>query len=149
MKDVMLADTPIEERERILRDSCDKIVEKNYTKKFSQSEMNEKRMELADVSIRIAELDQELAEIRADFKGRIKPLVERLAKIRDEIKAGGAYVLGECFQFIDVDEGKSAIYTPEGYKIEERDLKPGDRVMTIHQQIRKDSDVFSRTGTDD
>ena len=38
MKDVMLADTPIEERERILRDSCDKIVEKNYTKKFSEAQ---------------------------------------------------------------------------------------------------------------
>lgn len=38
MKDVMLADTPIEERAQILRDSCDKIVEKCYTRKFDTKE---------------------------------------------------------------------------------------------------------------
>lgn len=27
MKDIMLADTPVEQREQILRDSCDQIVE--------------------------------------------------------------------------------------------------------------------------
>lgn len=28
MKDIMLADTPVEQREQILRDSCDQIVER-------------------------------------------------------------------------------------------------------------------------
>ena len=39
----MLADTPIEQREQILRDSCDQIVEKSYTRKFDQQEINERR----------------------------------------------------------------------------------------------------------
>lgn len=30
MKDIMLADTPVEQRAQILRDSCDEVVEKNY-----------------------------------------------------------------------------------------------------------------------
>ena len=34
MKDIMLADTPVEQREQILRDSCDQIVERSYTRKF-------------------------------------------------------------------------------------------------------------------
>ena len=34
MKDIMLADTPIEQRGAILRDSCDQIVERSYTRKF-------------------------------------------------------------------------------------------------------------------
>lgn len=39
MKDIMLADTPVEQRAQILRDSCDQIVERslhaNSTKKKS------------------------------------------------------------------------------------------------------------------
>lgn len=42
MKDVMLSETPIEERESILRDNCDQILERSYTRKFDQSEINEK-----------------------------------------------------------------------------------------------------------
>ena len=80
MKDIMLADTPVEQREQILRDSCDQIVEKSYTRKFDQQEINERRASLANVSIQIADLEQELAEIIADYKGRINPLQERIVK---------------------------------------------------------------------
>lgn len=43
MKDIMLADTPVEQRAQILRDSCDQIVERSYTRKFDQEEINERR----------------------------------------------------------------------------------------------------------
>ncbi len=92
MEEIMLQDTPIEERKRILRDSCDQIVERSYTRKFDQTQLDSKRAEIANVLIQINELDEELATIRADFKGRIKPLQERLGVIRDEIKAGGEWV---------------------------------------------------------
>lgn len=77
MKDVMLSETPIEERESILRDNCDQILERSYTRKFDQSEINEKRAELVNVSIQMQELEQELAEHRATIKGKIKPLSQR------------------------------------------------------------------------
>lgn len=44
MKDIMLADTPVEQRAQILRDSCDQIVERSYTRKFDQEEINERRI---------------------------------------------------------------------------------------------------------
>ena len=89
MKDIMLADTPVEQRAQILRDSCDQIVERSYTRKFDQEEINERRADLANVAIQKADLEQSLAEIRADYKGKIKPLKERIVKLRDELKAGG------------------------------------------------------------
>ena len=52
MKDIMLADTPVEQREQILRDSCDQIVERSYTRKFDTQQINERRAELACVSIK-------------------------------------------------------------------------------------------------
>lgn len=141
MKDIMLADTPVEQREQILRDSCDQIVEKSYTRKFDQQEINERRASLANVSIQIADLEQELAEIRADYKGKMKPLQERIGKMLDDLRKGGEYIKGECYKFIDQDEGRVGYYTPDGYLLEERPMKPEERQKTIQMAVRL-------TGTD-
>lgn len=141
MSDIMLAEVPIEKRAQILRDSCDQIEEKHYTRKFEQAEINERREELAEVSIQINGLHQELKEINADFKGRIKPKEERRGRILDELKSGGEYVKSECYKFIDADLGKVAWYTPDGYKLEERDINQEEKQRTTFQ-------AFRRTGTD-
>jgi len=141
MKDIMLADTPLEQREQILRDSCDQIVERSYTRKFDQMEINERRADLANVSIQIADLEQELSEIRADYKGKIKPLQERIVKLRDDLKSGGDWVKADCFKFVDEDEGKVGFYSPEGYLLEERSMTPDERQRNVFRALR--------TGTDD
>lgn len=141
MNDIMLAGTPIEQRAKILRDSCDQIEERSYTRKFEQEEINELRAELAGVSIQLHELDEELASVRADFKGKTKPLQERVGKILDELKAGGEYVKGECYKFIEPDTGEVGWYTPDGYLLESRSMKPEERQRTAFQTLR-------RTGTD-
>lgn len=138
----MLINTPVEEREQILRDSCDQILERSYTKHFSQEKMDSKRAEIANVLIQINELEEELTQIRTDYKNRIKPLVERMGMIRDEIKAGGEWVKTDCYRFTDPDTGTTAIYSPEGYKLEERKMTPEERQRTMFQITRK-------TGTDD
>lgn len=141
MKEIMLSDTPIEQRATILRDSCDQIEERSYTRKFDQSEINDLRAELAQVSIMIQELDVELAEIKSEFKNKTKPLGERVGKILEELKSGGEYVKSECFKFIDPDEGKVGWYSPDGYLLEERDIRQEERQRTAFQTLR-------RTGTD-
>lgn len=146
MVDLMFQDEPIEARAALLRDNCDQILERSYTRSFGQNEVNEKRSELEQVSIEVADLEQALAEIRADYKGRIKPLLERRSKILDELKARGEWVSGECYKFVDQEEGKTAIYTPEGYKIEERPMTPEERQRNIIQATRF---MPPRTGTDD
>lgn len=136
MKDIMLADTPVEQREEILRNSCDQILERSYTRKFDQDEINERRTELANVIIQIADLEQELAEVRADYKGKIKPLQERVSKLRDELKVGGDWIKGDCFKFVDEDEGKVGIYSPEGYLLEQRPMTQDERQRNVFRAIR-------------
>lgn len=80
MKDIMLADTPVEQRAQILRDSCDEVVEKNYLSKFSQEETNELRANLVEVQIKMKELTENFEVVKADFKGKMKPLQERIGK---------------------------------------------------------------------
>lgn len=136
MKDIMLIDQPIEEREQILRDSCDEIVEKSYTRKFVQNEVDERRAELASVSIQIQELDEELSQYKAAIKGKIKPLMDRRQHILGELKSGGQYVTTEVFKFVDVDEGVAAYYAADGNKIEERPLTQEERQRNIFQVLR-------------
>lgn len=144
MQDLMFAEEPVESREQILRDNCDQIVERSYTRKFEQHEVNERREELEQVSIKVQELEEELSQMRADIKGRIKPLLERRSRLLDELKARGEWVKGDCFKFVDVEEGKTAFYSPEGYKLEERPITPEERNRTVFQAVRS-----IKTGTND
>lgn len=113
-------------------------------KKIDQEEINARRAEYADVGIQVAELEKQLAEIRADYKGRIKPLLERMSGILDEIKSGGEWVTTEVFLFKDMESGMAAIYTPDGHLLEKRPLTPGEKQPTIMTALRS-----FRTGTDD
>ena len=140
MKENMLADTPIEQRGAIIKDSCDQIVERSYTRKFGSEETNERRAELAEVAIQVNDLEEELASIRAEYKAKLKPLCERIASIRNELKAGGEWVKGECYKFVDEDEGKVGIYSPEGYLLEQRPMTPEERQRNVFRALR-------RTGT--
>ena len=136
MKDIMLADTPVEQREEILRNSCDQILERSYTRKFDQAEINERRAELSNVLIQINDLDMELAEIRAEYKGKIKPLQERISKLRGELKVGGDWLKGDCFKFVDEEEGMVGIYSPEGYLLEQRPMTQDERQRNVFRALR-------------
>ena len=135
--DVMLADTPMEEREQILRDSCDQIVEKFYTRKVGAAEMANKRTEACDVAMQISELNKELKEVTADYKGKIKPLTERHDSILDEIRGGGEQVKGDTFKFMFEECGKVGFYDTNGHLVEQRDMTPEERQRTVFQAIRR------------
>lgn len=142
--EIMFLELPVEDREQVMRDNCDQIIERSYTKKFDQDEINARRAEYANVGIQVAELEKQLAEMRADYKGRIKPLLERMSGILDEIKSGGEWVTTEVFLFKDMESGMAAIYAPDGHLLEKRPLTPGEKQPTIMTALRS-----FRTGTDD
>lgn len=143
MQDVMFPNEPVEVRAQLLHDNCDQIEPRSFTRAFNQNEVEERRAELEQVSIQISELEDELAQVRADIKGRIKPLLERRGKILDELKSRGEWVTADTYKFVDVDEGRTAYYSADGYKIEERAMTPEERQRNIIQAAR-----FLSTGTD-
>lgn len=53
MQEIMLPDMPVEQREQVLRDSCDQIIERSYTRKFTQDEVSERKTKLAELSIEL------------------------------------------------------------------------------------------------
>lgn len=135
--EIMLPDDPRESREQIMRDSCDQIVEKFYTRKFSTEEKQLKNAEYCEVGMKRSALEQELREVSADLKGKIKPLKERQDAILDEIKQGGEQVQGDTFKFVFEEIGKVGFYDTNGYLVEERDMTQEERQRTVFQAIRK------------
>ena len=135
--EIMLQDDPRESREQIMRDSCDQIVEKFYTRKFSTEEKQLKNAEYCEVGMKRSALEQELREVSADLKGKIKPLKERQDAILDEIKQGGEQVQGDTFKFVFDEIGKVGFYDTNGYLVEERDMTQEERQRTLFQAIRK------------
>lgn len=141
----MFPNEPVAERRQLLRDNCDQIEQRSFTRSFNQDEVNGRRAELEQVSIQISELEDELAQVRADIKGRIKPMIERRGKILDELKSRGEWVTADTYKFVDVEEGVAAYYSEDGYKIEERPITPEERQRNIIQATR----FLRGTGTDD
>jgi len=135
--EIMLPDDPRESREQIMRDSCDQIVEKFYTRKFSTEEKQLKNAEYCEVGMKRSALEQELREVSADLKGKIKPLKERQDAILDEIKQGGEQVQGDTFKFVFEEIGKVGFYDTNGYLVEERDMTQEERQRTLFQAMRK------------
>lgn len=110
-----------------------------------------KRAELVNVSIQMQELEQELAEHRATIKGKIKPLSERYGKILDELKSGGEWIKGDCYKFVDDEEKMVGIYSPEGYKLEERPVTQEERQRNVFRVVRDGNKTWEEvpaTGTD-
>lgn len=74
-------------REAFLKDNCDKVEEKGYMKPYSPEELQQRKEELANASIEIAEIEQEAKESAAYYKGKLKPLKETRAKMVGDIKS--------------------------------------------------------------
>lgn len=136
MKEIMLEETPVEMREQILKDSCDQIIERSYVRHFTSDELNGRKDELANACIQLDELEKKLSDIRSEYKGKIKPLEDRIARLTADIRMSGEMVHGDCYKFVDPDERRVGIYTPEGRLIEERPITPEDRQMTLHGALR-------------
>jgi vacuolar-type H+-ATPase subunit I/STV1 len=133
MQELMLADLPVHERAQVLRDSCDQIQERHYTRRFTQEERDERSKEMVELSIQKSEHEDEIRAIKAEYKARIKPVEEELKTILAELKAGGEFIKGECFKIIDHDLQMVGIYSPEGVLLEERTMRPDEKQRSIFQ----------------
>ena len=84
-------DNPIQ-REQFIKDNADKVENKGYMKPYTPEELQGHKEMLANVSIEIAEIEAEMKQVQAEYKGRLKPLKEARANMVSNIKAKAEYV---------------------------------------------------------
>lgn len=126
----------LDERKRFLKDNCDKVEDVGYMKQFSLEKVTELKERLSEVSIEINDKEEELADIKKDFKFQMDPLREEKQVCLKGIKERAEFVNETCYTFIDQDEKMVGSYNSEGMLINQRPAMPKELQGTIHQVLR-------------
>lgn len=134
-------------REAFLKDNCDKVEEKGYMKPYTPEELQQRKEELANASIEIAEIEQEAKDAAAHYKGRLKPLKEARANIVSNIKAKAEYVKELCYKFVDQEARETGYYNREGDLIESRPATADEMQPTLFAV--RGFNQADKTGTND
>lgn len=132
---------PEEERAQFLADNCDAVETIGFTRHFTPDELNQKKEELANVSIEIAEIEEAKKETMAQFKEQLKEPEETKKKLLGELKHKSEYVNDECYKFIDHEERMVGYYDKTGVLVSSRPIMPQEMQKTVFSINRK-------TGTD-
>ncbi len=135
-------DIAIEEREQFLRDNCDAVEEVTYSKAFTSEELAKQRENLTEVSIKIADIEEEKKQVMDGFKEQLKPLQTEKAEAISNLKSKSQVVTEECFKFLDEESGMIGFYNREGNLVNSRPAFPNELQKTMFSVLRK-------TGTND
>lgn len=139
-------DNPIA-RQQFLADNCDAVVDKGYMKPYTPEELQGHKENLANVSIEISEIEAEMKQAQAEFKGRLKPLKEQRTNMVANIRAKAEYVTEKCFRFTDQQAKMTGFYNQDGELIESRPATADELQPTIFAALRH-GNVPTATGTD-
>lgn len=116
-------------------------------KPYTPEELQGHKENLANVSIEISEIEMEMKQAQAEFKGRLKPLKEQRANMVSNIKAKAEYVTEKCFRFTDQEQKMTGFYNSDGLLIESRPATADELQPTIFAALRHGK-VSTATGTD-
>ena len=139
-------DNPIQ-REQFIKDNADKVENKGYMKPYTPEELQGHKEKLANVSIEIAEIEAEMKQVQAEYKGRLKPLKEARANMVSNIKAKAEYVKELCYKFVDQEARETGYYNREGDLIESRPATADEMQPTLFAV--RGFNQADKTGTND
>jgi len=130
------------QRESFLKDNCDKVENKGYMKQFSPEQLQGHKESLADLSIKIEQVEGEKKEASAYFKAALDPLTKERREMVSNIRQKAEYVSELCYMFIDREEKQTGYYNAEGDLIELRPSTADELQPTLFVSMQK-------TGTND
>lgn len=134
-------DIPAEERLQVLIDNCDERRHERYMKDLSREELEIRLQEVAENCIKVNELEEELKEIKAEFKEKIEPMKKENKSLLTEIKNKKAEFTDHLFDFME--DGWMNTYDKDGDLVATRRLSADEKV--------KQAKLFvsHKNGTDD
>lgn len=134
-------DIPIEERGEFLKDNCDAVEKVTYSKTFTSEELAKQRETLTEVSIKIADIEEEKKENAKHFKELLEPLTKERSLCVERLKSKSEVVSEDCYKFYDEETNMVGFYNDDGDLVYSRPAFPNEMQKTIYANIR--------TGTND
>jgi len=118
-------------RLQTLQDTADKVEETNYYVPLSHEQLDIKREGLADNAIKLSEIEDELKEIKDDFKLKIDPLKTIHKNLLTEIKTKQEFKSGKLYHLANHESGYMETYDETGILIGTRRLRPDEKQKTV------------------
>jgi len=129
------------QRETFLKDNCEKAENRGYMKPFTPEQLQEHKENLAELSIKIEEAENEKAAAINRFKHMLKPLITQRREMVSNIRQKAEYVNEVCYKFVDREEKQTGYYNADGDLIEQRPATADELQPTLFIGLQK-------TGTD-
>lgn len=129
-----------QERINFLIDNADAVVEMDYHKSFTEDELNKKRIDLVDKSIREDILEEKIAKFKEEINIELKPLKEETKSLRKELREKGQTVHEKVYQILDEDERMVGFYNSEGILISSRPATKDEFQKTIYADLRNNKE---------
>ena len=124
-------------RKIFLSDNADEVVEKTYMKPYSAAELQGKKEDLANVSIKISDIEAKKKAAMEVFKGDLKPLHEEKNILVGNIKAKAELVTEDCYRITDQEAGETGFYNADGNLIEVRPATADEMQGNLFKLVRK------------
>lgn len=119
------------ERTMLLQENASKIEQTTYQKSLTADELAARREDLADNCIRLNQFEDELKEVKDDFKIKMDPLKNNNKVLLTEIKTKQSTIEGTLYHLANHDHGMMETYDNEGMLISSRRLRPEEKQGTI------------------
>lgn len=130
MQQFMPESTP-KERLMIMQENAAKVEQTTYQKALTPDELAARREDLADDCIKLNQFEDELKEIKDDFKDKMDPLKLANKKRLTEIKTKQTTVDGTLFHMANHTDSVMETYDGEGMFVSSRRLRPEEKQGTI------------------
>lgn len=111
----------------VLEANADEVEERTYYVPLDESEVIERKDRFANLSIKLAKIEEKKKEAMDAFKQEMAPIIDEKKEILEEIKIGAREEEGVVFKFIDYDEGMVGFYNQRGNLIDSRPAMENER----------------------
>lgn len=127
MSKIFMPDLSEQERLQVMRNHADNIEETTYEKDLTVEELDAKREEFVDNSIKVSTLEDEFNEVKATHKGKVEPIKMHNKILQQEVKTKKQKVKGTLFHMANQDSGYMETYEESGELIGTRRLRPDEK----------------------
>ena len=135
MEKLLLQDQGLKERLETLENSADKIEEFSYTKPFTPDQILVFKDDLSTAMIELNVFEDELKDVKDEFKAKMKPLKEQTRSLLTNIKNKAEFVSEKCYIMIEGNE--AGYYNADGILVYQRPLLPGEKQKTVFSVMRE------------
>ena len=100
-------------RKQFLADNADAVEKKEYMRHFTPEELLKLKEGLSETCISINDIEEELKEVKKEYKERLEPLINRKKEALEGLKKKAELVEEDFYKFIDEEAREVGLLQPK------------------------------------